>query len=72
VNLATNIAALCFFIPSGNVLFAYAIPMAVCNVAGALVGSWLAMRKGAGFVRLLFLVLVTVLICKLAWDMLPA
>jgi hypothetical protein len=30
------------------------------------------MRKGAGFVRLLFLVLVTVLICKLAWDMLPA
>lgn len=72
VNLATNIAALCFFIPSGNVLFAYAIPMAVCNVAGALAGSWLAMRKGAGFVRLLFLVLVTVLICKLAWDMLRA
>ncbi|MEQ6290153.1 sulfite exporter TauE/SafE family protein [Vogesella sp. GCM10023246] len=70
VNLATNVAALCFFIPSGNVLFAFALPMAVCNVAGALTGSWLAMRKGAGFVRGLFLVLVTVLICKLAWDML--
>ena len=69
VNLATNVAALCFFIPSGNVLFGYAVPMAVCNVLGALVGSWLAMRKGAGFVRVLFLVLVSVLICKLAYDM---
>ncbi|WP_174875866.1 sulfite exporter TauE/SafE family protein [Vogesella oryzae] len=70
VNLATNVAALCFFIPSGNVLYGFALPMAACNVAGALTGSWLAMRKGAGFVRGLFLVLVTVLICKLAWDML--
>jgi len=70
VNLATNVAALCFFIPSGNVLYGYALPMAACNVAGALTGSWIAMRKGAGFVRVLFLVLVTVLICKLLWDML--
>ncbi|SCK21443.1 TSUP family transporter [Vogesella sp. LIG4] len=70
VNLATNVAALCFFVPSGNVLFGFALPMAACNVAGALTGSWIAMRKGAGFVRMLFLVLVTVLICKLVWDML--
>ena len=69
VNLATNVAALGFFIPTGNVMFYYALPMAVCNVAGAMVGSQLAMRKGAGFVRTLFLILVSVLICKLAFDM---
>lgn len=68
VNLATNVAALCFFIPSGNVLFGYALPMAACNVVGALAGSWLAMHKGAGFVRTLFLALVSILICKLGWD----
>lgn len=68
VNLSTNIAALCFFVPTGNVLYAYAIPMAVCNIAGAIVGTRLAMSKGTGFVRTLFLLLVTVLICKLGWD----
>ncbi|MDC7707525.1 sulfite exporter TauE/SafE family protein [Vogesella indigofera] len=70
VNLSTNIAALSFFIPTGNVLFGYALPMAACNVAGAMVGSHIAMRKGAGFVRILFLLLVSVLILKLAYDIL--
>ncbi|BBF86096.1 probable transmembrane protein [Aquitalea magnusonii] len=69
VNLTTNVAALAFFIPTGNVLFQYAIPMAGFNVLGAMTGSWVAMKKGAGFVRVLFLLLTTVLIGKLAWDM---
>ncbi len=70
VNLSTNIAALSFFIPTGNVLFGFALPMAACNVAGAMLGSHIAMRKGAGFVRILFLLLVSVLILKLAYDIL--
>ena len=69
VNLATNVAALLFFIPAGKVLYAFAVPMAVCNITGALCGSWLAMHKGAGFVRLLFLVLLVVLISKLTFDL---
>ena len=68
VNLSTNVAALLFFIPSGNVIFAYALPMAACNMAGAMVGTRLAITKGAGFVRILFLLLTSTLICKLAWD----
>ena len=70
VNIATNLAALVFFVPSGNVLYAIALPMAACNVLGALTGTWLAVRKGAGFVRGLFLVLLCVLIAKLSWDLL--
>ena len=69
VNLTTNVAALTFFIPTGNVLFQYAIPMSGFNVLGALAGSWIAMKKGAGFVRILFLLLTSVLIGKLGWDM---
>ena len=70
VNLATNLAALCFFVPSGNILLGYAVPMAACNVAGSLVGTRLALKGGAGFVRVLFLLLLCVLIGKFAWDLL--
>ncbi|MFJ4353218.1 sulfite exporter TauE/SafE family protein [Pseudomonas sp. NPDC089428] len=70
VNIATNLAALVFFVPSGNVLYAIALPMAACNILGALTGTWLAVRKGAGFVRGLFLILLCVLIAKLSWDLL--
>ena len=70
VNLATNIAALAFFIPAGHVLYHIALPMGLCNIAGALTGSWLAMRQGTGFVRKLFLVLTASLILKLGYDLL--
>jgi uncharacterized membrane protein YfcA len=70
VNLATNIAALAFFIPAGHVWYLIAIPMGICNIAGALTGSWLAMRQGTAFVRQLFLVLTGSLIIKLSYDLL--
>lgn len=68
VNIATNVAALAFFIPAGNVMYGVAIPMAVCNVLGALTGTWIAVRRGAAFVRVLFLFLLVTLIMKLAYD----
>lgn len=68
VNIATNVAALAFFVPSGFVLWQVALPMAAANIVGAICGSWLAMHKGAGFVRVLFLVLVTLLIMKLGVE----
>lgn len=68
VNLATNLAALAFFIPTGHVLYHYAIPMALANITGAIVGTHLATRGGAELIRKLFIGLVSVLITKLAWD----
>lgn len=70
VNLATNIAALSFFIPSGNVLWQYALPMGVCNMLGGAVGSRLAVRGGAKTIRVLFLALAVVLIGKFGYDLL--
>ena len=69
VNIATNIAALIFFVPSGNVLYTIAIPMAIFNMLGAYTGTWVAVKRGTPFIRALFLFLLVVLILKLAYDM---
>ncbi|GGY19106.1 sulfite exporter TauE/SafE family protein [Paludibacterium paludis] len=68
VNLATNIAALSFFVPAGRVLYGYAAMMACCNIAGSMVGTRLAVKGGARLIRWLFLCLTIVLIVKLAHD----
>jgi hypothetical protein len=70
VNVATNFAAIAWFAASGHVLAGIAIPMAVFNVAGSLVGTRLALRHGSGFVRILFLAVVGALILRYAWDLL--
>jgi uncharacterized membrane protein YfcA len=70
VNCASNVGALAWFAAHGLVLWEVAPAMAACNVAGALVGSRLAMAKGSAWVRRVFLVVVATLIARLAWDVL--
>lgn len=69
VNFATNLGALLLFIPLGAVLWALGLMMAVANVAGSVLGSRMAVAKGAGFVRVVFLVIVFSLIVKLGIDL---
>lgn len=68
VNIATNLAALCWFGYSGHVLLQLGLLMAVFNIAGSLVGTRLAMKHGSVLVRKLFLVVVGVLILKSGYD----
>ncbi len=68
VNVATNAAALTWFAGHGHLLWPVAGLMAACNVGGAVLGSRLALRFGAPFVRRVFLGVVCVLIAKLAVD----
>lgn len=68
VNISTNLASLAYFIPTGNVMYWVALPMAIFNMAGGYAGSRIAMRHGTGFVRGLFLVLLVILILKLGYD----
>ena len=65
-------AALVLFGLTGELLWLLGLAMAVCNVAGAQVGSHLAIRRGSSFVRVVFLVVVGSLIAKTAWDALAA
>lgn len=68
VNVACNFAALLWFGYSGHLLWQAGIIMAVCNIIGSLVGTRLAMKYGTRFVRKLFLVVVSMLIAKTAYD----
>ncbi|OTG88065.1 hypothetical protein B9T31_00625 [Acinetobacter sp. ANC 4558] len=68
-NFMTNFAALSFFIPTGHVLFTVGMCMAVANILGALIGVRAALKYGSGFIRILFLILVSVLIIRLSYQM---
>jgi uncharacterized protein len=68
VNLATNAAALVFFVPTGHILWSIALTMAVFNAAGAFAGTRMALRHGSGFVRWIFLAISTMLIGKFGYD----
>lgn len=70
INAATNLSAIAFFASHVPLLWGIALLMAACNLAGAQVGTALALRRGTGFVRQAFLLVVALLIAKLGWDML--
>jgi uncharacterized membrane protein YfcA len=66
VNTATNLGALVFFLPAGVVLLGLGAVMAVANLVGAVIGARVAVARGSGFVRRVFLLVVAVLVVTLA------
>lgn len=68
INVATNAAALVLFAAKGHVWWHLALPMALANVVGSLLGTRLAMKHGAGFVRVMFIGVVGALILKTSYD----
>ena len=68
LNTATNVASLALFASSGNVWWKFMIPMAVANVVGSVLGTKLALKHGAAFIRVVFALVVGVLILKTGWD----
>lgn len=69
VNVMTNLAALSYFAPRGQMIVGLGLGMAVFNVAGSQLGAHLAVRHGSAFVRKLFLIVVSALIVKFAWSL---
>jgi len=68
VNVATNLSALAYFAYSGQILYHIGLPMALCNILGSQLGARLAIAKGSGFVRIFFLIIVSAIILKFAYD----
>ena len=68
MNLLTNAFAIALFVSKGHIWWHVAAVMAVTNVAGSLLGTRLALKHGAGFVRGVFVIVVGALILKTAWD----
>ena len=69
-NWATNLAALAVFVPQGAVIWDLALVMAAANVTGGYLGARLAMARGAGFVRVFFLIVVSGFVLRLGGDVL--
>lgn len=68
VNFSTNLSALIYFASIGSIIYHLALPMAVCNIIGAMIGAKLAIVKGSAFIRVLFMTIVSLLIIKLTYD----
>ncbi len=68
INCVTNLSALSFFLVKGCIVWSIAIPVAIANMLGNYIGSHVALKKGSGFIRIFFILVVLSLIIKLSYD----
>jgi uncharacterized protein len=69
-NWATNLAALCVFVPQGAVLWKVGVVMGVCNLVGGYVGARTTVSRGTRFVRVFFVVVVAAFVVRIGGDVL--
>jgi uncharacterized membrane protein YfcA len=67
MNLTSNAVALAWFAVRGDVAWRLGLAVAAANVAGALVGSSLAIERGARLIRAFFLLAVGATVMRLVW-----
>nr|WP_030453763.1 TSUP family transporter [Herbidospora cretacea] len=70
INMGTNVGAIVVFAAQGHVVWALGLAMGVANIAGAQLGARMALKRGAGFVRVVLLTVVSALVLRLGWDLL--
>jgi uncharacterized membrane protein YfcA len=68
LNFTSNFVSLATFLMAGHVMIVAGLLMGLGQIAGAWLGSHIVLRRGTGFVRVLFLVVVAATIAKLLWD----
>ena len=69
-NWATNLAALCVFVPQGAVLWGVGLSMGLANLVGGYLGARVAVSRGAGFVRVFFVLVVSAFVVRLGGQVL--
>ena len=70
VNLTSNLSSLVTRIAAGQVIFSLALPAMCFSMAGGWIGSKLAMKRGAKFIRYVMLGVLALLVCSLIADLL--
>ncbi len=68
-NLASNLAAMIYFGLAGHIIYKLALPMAVCNILGNMMGARLAVKCGSKFVRWIFLCVVVGTLVQFGYQM---
>ncbi|WP_418063845.1 TSUP family transporter [Pimelobacter simplex] len=69
-NFATNLGALLLFIPAGAVRWDVGLVMGACNLVGGYVGARTAVARGARFVRIFFIVVVSAFVVRIGGGVL--
>jgi len=64
-NFATNLGALTVFVPHGEVIWTVGLWLGVMNLLGGYLGARSALRLGSGFVRAVFVVVVSAFIVRI-------
>ncbi|MDR2010180.1 MAG: TSUP family transporter [Bacteroidales bacterium] len=67
-NLISNIGGLTVFIISNKVIFSLGIPLAIANIAGNLLGSRLAIKKGEKVIRFFLIIVFILLLISLIYK----
>jgi uncharacterized membrane protein YfcA len=67
-NWATNLAALCVFVPHDAVLWRTGLVMGAANLAGGYLGARTAVARGTGFVRVFFIVVVSGFVVRIGGE----
>jgi len=65
LNLASNVAALVMFLLNGQIAFRIGIPMAVCMIIGARLGTLFAIKKGTRWIKPIFMCISLALVVKM-------
>ncbi len=69
VNFASNLAAAGSFAVAGKIVWAVAVPMALAQLVGGVIGARLAIYRGAVLVRAMVLVVSSTLVLKLGYEL---
>ena len=69
INLSTNVASLSVYIAHGKVLFPLALVAALFGIAGNYIGAKYFTKNGAGFVKPLIVLVLSVFFVKLCWEL---
>lgn len=68
VNVIADSSSLIFLLMHKYVLFHITLPLMVFNVSGSYLGSRMAMLRGNGFIRKVFIVVVVGIVARFAYD----
>lgn len=68
MNFTSNIVSFLVFLAGGNVLFAGGLAMGVGEIVGARIGSGMVVKRGARFIRPIFIGIVILTTLKLLYN----
>ncbi len=68
LNLTSNLVSLVIFVVTGHIVYAIGLPMALCQAAGAWIGTHTAMKHGERIIRPLLVIISVAVALRLLLD----